>query len=141
MTRHLVVALAFGFLVSAGLAEDKGASDQKKIQGTWTVVSGERDGKPIPEEKTKSVRVTFAGDQVTLAHGDESNKHTFKLNSSKNPKEIDVDFDGKPGLGIYELKGDTLKIAHGEMGSPRPKDFTSKEGSGLTVMTMKRQKK
>ena len=41
---------------------------------------------------------------------------------------------------IYQLDGDTLKVAHGEAGAPRPKDFTAKEGSGVTVVVLKRQK-
>ena len=38
------------------------------------------------------------------------------------------------------LPGDNLKLIHGEAGDPRPKEFVSKEGSGLTLMVLKRAK-
>jgi hypothetical protein len=52
-----------------------------------------------------------------------------------------VDFDGEPGKGIYQLDGDKLKVAHGGPSDPRPKDFTSKEGSKVMVMVFQRDKK
>ena len=41
---------------------------------------------------------------------------------------------------IYQFDGDTLKIAHGEADDPRPTAFTSKEGSSVSVMVLKRKK-
>ena len=72
----------------------------------------------------------------------EKAQHSGKVVQVIGPA-VDVEFgDGKVGKGIYELKGDTLKVAHGSKpDSPRPKDFTSKEGSGVLVAEFKRAKK
>jgi uncharacterized protein (TIGR03067 family) len=139
--RWLVLVVAVSLVVSAGAAQDKaGATDKDKIQGTWKIVSGEKGGKPLPADKLKDIKVVFAGDKLTFSSGGKSSEHAFKLDPAKKPKEIDVEFGGKTGTGIYELDGNTLKIAHGELGDPRPKEFASKEGSDVTFMVMKREK-
>jgi uncharacterized protein (TIGR03067 family) len=141
MKRKVSVALVIGLLVAAAGAEDKSAKgDKDKLQGTWAMVSGERDGKPIPEENAKNTKVEFAGDKMVIHNKDRKTEGTFKLNTDKKPKAIDVDLGGQQGKGIYQLEGDTLKVAHGEAGGPRPKDFSTKEGSGVTVVVFKRQK-
>ncbi len=113
--------------------------DQEKIQGTWAIVSGERKGKPLPDELIQHIKLIFAGDKLTTKHKDRNTEATFELDSKKTPKEIDLDMDGNVGKGIYQLDGDTLKIVHGEVGDARPKDFP-KAGSGLTVLVLKREK-
>jgi uncharacterized protein (TIGR03067 family) len=113
--------------------------DQEKIQGTWALVSGERNGKPLPDQVIQHIKLTFAGDKLTTQHKDRETDATFKLDSNKTPKEIDFNMDGNVGEGIYQLDGDSLRIVHGEVGDARPKDFP-KAGSGLTVLVLKREK-
>jgi uncharacterized protein (TIGR03067 family) len=120
--------------------EGKNVKDQEHIQGTWQLVSGERGGKALPEEVVKNVRLVFASDKLTTKVKDRANEATFKLRADTKPKEIDLDMDGNLGKGIYQLDGDTLKIAHGEVGEERPKEFPAQAGSGLTVMSLKRVK-
>jgi uncharacterized protein (TIGR03067 family) len=141
MRVQLLAALTFGLLLAPARAEDKPAKgDKEKLQGTWAVVSGERNGKPIPEEMVKNVKLAFAGDKFTIHNKDRKTEGTFKLIPDKKPKQIDVDMGGQLAKGIYELDGDTLKIAHGEAGAPRPKEFSTKEGSRVAVVVLKRQK-
>jgi uncharacterized protein (TIGR03067 family) len=113
--------------------------DQENIQGTWALASGERNGKALPAEVVQQVKLIFAGDKLTTKHKDRKTEATFKLDSNKTPKEIDLDMDGNVGKGIYELDGDSLKIVHGEVGDARPKDFPG-AGAGLTVLVLKREK-
>ena len=140
MRTRIAVALVCGLVLSAGLAADE-KSDQDKIQGKWKIESGLKGGKPIPDDK-KNVTIEFAGSKMkALQDGkDQVFEMTFKLDSSKKPKAIDVDMDGKPGLGIYVLDGDTLKICHGEQGDERPTELASKEGTTLTLVVLKRVK-
>ncbi len=114
-------------------------SDQEKIQGTWALTSGERNGKPLSDEMIQHIKLIFAGDKLTTKHKDRKTEATFKLDSNKTLKEIDLEMEGSVGKGIYQLDGDTLKIVHGEVGDARPKDFP-KAGSGLTVLVLKREK-
>ena len=43
--------------------------------------------------------------------------------------------------GIYELKGDTLRICGAGQGGERPKEFKSDEGSDAMLLTFRREKK
>jgi uncharacterized protein (TIGR03067 family) len=113
--------------------------DQEKIQGTWTLTAGERNGKALPDEVIKHIKLIFSGQQLITKNKDRKTEATFSLDSSKEPKEIDLDMDGNIGKGIYQLEGDTLKIAHGEVGDARPTEFP-KAGSGLTVLSLRREK-
>ena len=113
--------------------------DQEKIQGTWALVSGERNGKSLPADVIQHIHLIFAGDKLTTKNKDRQTEATFRLNPNQTPKAIDVDMEGNVGKGIYQFDGDTLKIAHGEVGDARPQDF-AKTGSGLTVLVVKRAK-
>ena len=144
MKPQLSLVAACVLLVPVAWAvEEKSKSDKDALQGTWSMISCSQDGKPLPEDVIKSISVVVSGDKMTQIMGDQKHEHTYKLNPDKSPKEIDVDLgDGKVGKGIYELKGDTFKVAHGSMpDSPRPKNFTSKEGSGVLIAEFKRAKK
>ena len=140
MRRQLMLAAACGLLLAA---EEPGGkrpmTDREKIQGTWALVSGERSGKPLPDETIKHVKIIFTGNKLTTRIKERKTEATFKLDANKEPKEIDIDMDGNVGKGIYQFDGDTLKIAHGEVGDARPKKFP-KAGSGLTVLVLKREK-
>jgi len=64
--------------------EKKSAAD---LDGTYTIVKGERDGKPIPEGEIKGAVVTFKGDRV---YGTDKDKKeffaaTFRLDTSATP--------------------------------------------------------
>jgi uncharacterized protein (TIGR03067 family) len=137
----MALVIGFGLLVATAKAEDKPAKgDKEKIQGTWALVSGEHDGQPIPEEAAKNIKLVFAGDKFTLHNNDRKTEGTFTLGPDKKPKEIDVDLGGGAAKGIYQLDGDALKIAHGKVGDPRPKEFPKKAGDGLSVAVFKRAK-
>ncbi len=142
MRLHLLALIVIGLVVGTALSQDKaGKTDQDKIQGTWTFVSGERGGKPLPDDDVKDRKISFAGNKMKMKNKDQEREVTFKLNPDKKPKEIDVDFDGQMGMGIYQLDGDTLKVAHGELGDPRPTEFASKADSKVTLVVLKREKK
>jgi uncharacterized protein (TIGR03067 family) len=139
MRRHLMVVAMCGLLLDTGYAQEKNQmEDQERIQGTWELQSGERKDKPFPEELIKQVQLTFSGNELTTKVGDRRTKAIFKLDPTKQPKEIDLDMEGHIGNGIYHLSKDSLKIAHGEVGDARPSDFP-KAGSGLTVLVLKRK--
>ena len=114
-------------------------SDQEMIQGTWALVSGERNGKPFPDEVIQHVQLIFTGEKLATKNKNRQTEATFKLDPSRAPKEIDLDMEGNVGMGVYQLVGDTLKIAHGEVGDARPKEFPT-AGSGLTVLVLRREK-
>jgi uncharacterized protein (TIGR03067 family) len=146
MKPHWVMILTAGFLTAADPPKsDAAPSDKDRLQGTWSAVSMENNGKPAPPEAIKGAKLVFTGDQYTLK-GEESYQGTFTLDPTRKPKTIDTTFveveGGKKGtaLGIYELEGDRLKICWRHGGKERPTEFATKPNSGLRLMVLKRDK-
>ena len=113
-------------------------TDQERIQGTWRLLTGERQGKALPDEAVQDVSLAFAGDRLSTRSKGRVTEARFTLTPGTDPKGIDLDMGGAVGLGIYLLAGDDLKIAHGEVGDPRPTAFAAKEGAPLTILVLKR---
>jgi uncharacterized protein (TIGR03067 family) len=101
-------------------------------------VSGERHGKPLPADVVKHVTLVFAGNKLTTHTTRGANEARFTVHPNMKPGGIDLDMDGSVGLGIYRLEGDRLKLAHGEVGDPRPAGFTGKESPRGTVLVLER---
>ncbi len=164
MTISLVLCLASVFVAVDETKDDPAKKDLEKFQGTWTVTAAEAAGKALPELKSlMGSKIIFKGTGVQLPGG-EKEKISVKLDPSKKPCQIDfipdknAAKDDGPELGIYELKGDTLKLAfrgrrstrtidpktnkviveNSEPPPPRPTTFEDKEA---VVLTLKRDVK
>jgi uncharacterized protein (TIGR03067 family) len=140
----LLLVVAVGLALVAADKPDAKKEDKDAIQGTWTFVSGERNGEE-PPDNVKSMKLTFKGDMVTAVVGDKTQEAKFTLDPSKKPKEISLTMkrDGQERTvhGIYELDGDTLKICHSEKDDgPLPKEFSGKKDSKQALMVFKRAK-
>ncbi len=137
--------LSVAFVAALIVADDDAVKKEKDaLQGKWTILSVERDGKAV-EMWTDGTRV-MEGDTYTLTtkKGD-SFKGTFALDPSKTPKGIDFkpgggQYKDKTLRGIYEIDGDMLKVCFAEPDKPRPTEFASKADSGLTLAIHKKQK-
>jgi uncharacterized protein (TIGR03067 family) len=118
----------------------------------WQGVSVIRDGKALPAADAKAARATTEatadGCNFTLELGGRMvMKGTYKVNKSTTPMQVDMVTSAGAGKGlgvqlkgIYEVKGDTLKICYAPAGQPRPTAFTSEPGSGNQLFVMKRVK-
>jgi uncharacterized protein (TIGR03067 family) len=113
-------------------------NDFDRIQGTWTLISGERHGEKFTDEATKKVKLSFVGNALKTQKGDDLTEGTFTLHPKMNPKGIDLDMDGNVGLGIYKLEGETLTILHGEIDEPRPADFDAVKSGNLTMLVLRK---
>jgi uncharacterized protein (TIGR03067 family) len=137
-------AVAVGY-VQAAAAEDK-KPDKDRLQGEWKVVSIKLGGQDHPNKDQVGDTMTFKGDNMAL----DPFKATFKLDPSKDPKQVDFTIEegpnegekGKVCLAIYKIDGDKLTIhsAH-PGGDERPTGFESKEGQTSMVFTLERVKK
>src|SRR4051794_12488677 len=125
----------FGWLAAAALlstcmafqAQAGGKADKDQLQGTWDLVSVSIQGKdlPAPPGKEKTLSLIFKGDKVTKSEGGKDEAADFKLDASKTPKEIDIVTSKETMKALYEVKGDTLKLAFGLKGpTERPTAFT-----------------
>jgi len=111
------------------------------------MVSGGRDGEPVPDETLKNSKRVCKGEETTVVIGGQLlMKATFSLDPSKQPNHINYKVTdgpnaGKTQLGIYELNGDTVKFCFSAPGKNRPTDFNTKAGDGRTTSVWKRDKK
>jgi uncharacterized protein (TIGR03067 family) len=116
-------------------------SDKELLAGTWKVVKKVKNGE-AEDTKDNPMTIKFAGDVASATVGDESKgEGTFTIDESKNPKWITFAGTSGPSAGreiaaIYELDGDTLKLAYGtgDNCKTRPKDFSGKEGEAMEVL-------
>ena len=115
------------------------------MDGSWQLVSGVLGGEKLPEAFVKSAVLVLKDGKYTLksSFGDDSG--TCKVDATKTPKELDVTGVEGPNKGktihtIYELDGDTLRVCYDLSGEGRPKEFQTKAGTQLFLVTYKRQK-
>jgi uncharacterized protein (TIGR03067 family) len=113
------------------------------LQGSWVKVSIEFMGRKdvFPQE---NLVYTFKGDKYIIKQAMRNIEGTYKFNDTKMPKEIDfINLGGmgnKTAKGIYQLDGDTLKIAFilqdDGLGGPRPTAFKDKD---VVILTFQRK--
>jgi RNA polymerase sigma factor (sigma-70 family) len=126
-------------------AKAKAQAELKKLQGMWVIVSGEKAG--VKKEGSGEEFLKFDGETFSIWHdGKVEESGTIKLDPSKDPMEIDLQFQegrkaGKTGPGIYAWDGENLKLCMGDPdGGTRPTDFTTKPEERILII-FKRQDK
>lgn len=146
MRRFVLLALAVGVLAAWDVSLQAAAKKAKnKIDGTWVMVSGEEDGKPIPEDAVKTAKLVIKGNEHDVTVGSATYKGTHKVDRSKTPHTIDATdeagpFKGETTLGIFEVKGGEMKVCFAPPGKDRPTEFTTKSGTGTIFHVWKREK-
>jgi uncharacterized protein (TIGR03067 family) len=133
--------------------------DLEELQGLWNVDTMKWGGKSLPKELMKGYKFVFAGNKLTwdaaIGMMSKSGKITahdgefpcdFKIDPSKKPKHIDITLHLKKGdrtvLGIYEVKGDALKLCYfGSITGNRPTEFSTNDNLNIGYITLTRAKK
>jgi uncharacterized protein (TIGR03067 family) len=134
------------FVVSLLLvAPDANVGEDDAIQGTWLPLTAELAGQEFPDDVRKTIKLTIMGAKYTVSVGKQIDQGTTKLNTSVDPKHIDITGadgpnKGKTILAIYELNGDTLRVCYDLSGKNRPTEFKTKPGTQLFLVTYKREK-
>jgi uncharacterized protein (TIGR03067 family) len=135
--------------VAAGFAAepDSVKKDLDALQGAWAVEGLEYNAKDVKD--TYKISFVVKGD-VLIVEGDdkvrkEYAKLALKLDPSTTPKSVDLTVAGgvqKDAVleGIYELKGDELRLCVKVFGKDRPTEFKSPDGGSVALLTLKRQK-
>ena len=120
MQSKLLTSLAVAFLLAcvAGAGGSAAPDDKASLQGIWNAKSMEVDGKPAPAEAVKLMRFTFKGGNVSVRgnfNDDREEECSYAIDATKSPKHIDIKppKEDKSILGIYDIKGDELKLACG----------------------------
>src|SRR3954471_16806114 len=133
-------------LVTTALLIAAADSDLDKLQGTWQLVAMEVEGHEAPADELKDRNAVYEGDRLSLRAGETVRRRGIvTLEPGRSPKAMNTwDQDGpyadQTVPGIYELDGDTLKVCFARPGEERPKEFSTKSGSGFLFCVYKRQK-
>ena len=146
-------ALATAVLVMVAIQspDEAAKAEMERMAGTWRGVSAISDGKPLPEDRVKSVTIAIKADGTwIMSDGKETFDGTLTVDPSKTPKT--ANFVIKSGrakdqttLEIYEIDGDTMTDCYvfvptgKESGKERPSKFASEAGSGHYLWVMKRE--
>jgi uncharacterized protein (TIGR03067 family) len=107
----------------------------EKLQGEWTLVSLEENGRKIKDEEVSRMKLTIRGDQWILSYqGGSEWRDTIKIDPSQNPGTLDL--TGPAGFtspGIYKLEGDTLTLCNtADRGDiDRPREFKTTPEAGV----------
>jgi uncharacterized protein (TIGR03067 family) len=115
--------------VAQGTAKSA-SEDHERIQGTWdfvTLTTGPRDS------------IDFSQDKVTFRVRENSVAGTFVLDSTTQPKRIDLSFAGNPDgpvapQGIYQFQKDLLVICLATTDGFRPTEFKSTEKQNFIML-------
>jgi uncharacterized protein (TIGR03067 family) len=109
-------------------------SDKEEFQGTWVVLEGStQNGKPLPADLVRSLRITFTGDKIVIRNGDDTREGTFTLDPKAKPKAITINHsDGKtkPSRGIYVFDRGLIKMLFADPGKKRPTGFRTEGDKG-----------
>ena len=143
----LSAAFVLTLLVSAGADDknDKDKLDPEKLVGTYTYVSGERNGDKVPEDNLKKGTVVITKDTITLKV-DETFVIKYKLDAKKTPATVELEItEGPQGVGakstgIIAMKGEEVKLCYPAMGGETPKEFAAKKDSGNHYFVLKKKK-
>jgi uncharacterized protein (TIGR03067 family) len=128
--------------LAAAIKKDKAA-----LQGTWKVTASESKGEKVSAEELKALFLIFKGDAILIREGDKTEENfSYLLDPLKKTKEIDLTLKvgpqkGRVDRGIYEIDGDTLRICiQSDKDANRPREFRSRAGSDLWLVTLQRTK-
>ena len=142
MTRSApVLALLVFALTGLARADEKAL---KELEGTYKVLSVERDGKMPEKAIIETITVVIRGDEFVMSFSADDKK-VAKLKATSDPKLSTIDLTpqdgeekGKTFPGIYKLEKGELTLAFSEKGN-RPTEF--KSDNGVTLLRLKKTEK
>jgi uncharacterized protein (TIGR03067 family) len=139
----LVTASAALGQLPPGLGEAIGNAELLKLQGSWRITEVETGAKV--ETVFEKGRTLFIGGPLFLVKRDDEvlQAATVQISPNKKPRAVDATVrkgpqQGSTLLGIYEVKGDTLRVCFDSAADQRPKGFKAGANSSFFMAVCKR---
>jgi len=111
------------------------------LTGGYTLVSGERDGRPLPPDRIHNTVVRFTADAVVVTDKDDRETYaaTYTLDDASTPPRITMTATAAPNAGavaegLIQKDGDTVRLIYALPGNPAPTGFQTKPGELLFVL-------
>jgi len=140
----LLIGTVAALLAADFPKEDGLARDIDKVQGTWMIRVVETNGKIVEGNDSQNApgELMLKGNHYTLKLGELTNTGTFRLDSGKSPKTVDViptdgPNKGRTFPGIYRIEGDIMKSCFNVGGGKRPTEFTTRDQPAWVVVEQK----
>jgi uncharacterized protein (TIGR03067 family) len=121
------------------------AVGRQELAGRWQAVTYALDGKKATDEQMQKIQLLIdsAGKSTALVGGKVFIASSITVDPATSPMNMDVTFTegddkGTTSLGIYKIENGVLTICRAPAKKPRPTEFGSAPGTGLTLMTYKR---
>ena len=119
---------------------DKGSG----LQGSWQVTALEAEGERVTAEGVTNIYVTIKDKSYEVMNLGVETGGTFEVDNSKTPAQIEIHCttgadSGSSWPGIYELKGDELRVCYARRGKKRPTTFSAIDNPSLMMITYKRK--
>jgi uncharacterized protein (TIGR03067 family) len=121
--------------------------EAKGLAGKWVLTAGRANGENLPDGARGRVRLIVIADEMILyTDSARSSRFVYRLNTSATPNLVDlVGTEGtdkdKTLLGIYDLKGDRLKVCRTLNAKvERPKEYSAEAGSKCVIEEWRRDK-
>lgn len=121
----------FPFLAFA--EADREEPSPSQLQGTYTIVRGERDGKALPKSDFEASVIKITKDKMlgTDKEKKEFFACTYTLDTSKKPWTVRMTStapkEGEKSEGVIEVDGSTVRICYNLPGGKRPTSFKAGE--------------
>ena len=116
-------------------------ADHKRLRASWKVLSVKKNGDALPQIDGKYV---FHSDRFQIFDkGEEAVSGSYTIDTSRNPKTIDLHSVGQPTFptirGIYDFpSAGRLRICYGDKQSWRPTSFDSiQDGGNVAVLELR----
>ena len=118
-------------------------AERAKLEGTWTAMSAQRDGKDAAE--LVGHQLEFEGERFRIsAQGRTLYAGTYAIDPAPQPPHIDFrhvegQAAGQTWQGIYWFEGRTLSICDNaaDPAKPRPRELAAATGSGHVLIVFR----
>jgi len=145
MKRFAVCLLFCALGCLAKPSSDPSAHLLKEIQGEWSFVEVNNEGKALPSKKLQGLVLKIADNTWKVwASGKPNSDCTFSLDGSKKPAEIDLTIasgkdKGDKEFGIFLFEEQMLKVCISGAGGSRPTQFVIEPGAKQMILVLKRK--
>jgi uncharacterized protein (TIGR03067 family) len=116
----------------------------RALEGEWRFDRLEVDGSVVPAAALAQSRILIDGDRFRTESPEGDYEGIFTIDTEASPPHFDIHFIAGPeagnwSYGIYKLDGaDQLTLCIGLVGSSRPRELTTRPGSGHALERLRR---
>lgn len=119
----------------------------ENLQGTWELISLEKEGRLVPAAEVAQQRLVWIiqGDQIVIKSDRGQTTARYALDPSGNPRTIDMTLRSDPAKeeqtlrGIYARTNGTLRVCYDPKGALQPEKFETAAGRTTLLMVFKKR--